>query len=105
GEPAEETDDDVLHRSEDAYGPDDRHDRKHHDDQGCDGGHDPDHDLEQDPCGHRENQDGQRPTTEVSGCFAHAHSVAERYKSTGGLVGTYRSRPGNATEDITQLGQ
>src|SRR5215216_7812632 len=52
-------------------GPDDRDDREYYDDRGCDGRHDPDHDLEKDPGGNDEDEDGQHPPAEVSCCFAH----------------------------------
>src|SRR4051794_25469671 len=94
GQAAEEADDDepeALHdrrSSEDADGPDDRKDREYRDDDRRQPSHDPDHDLEQDPGGNDEDEDGQRPPAEVSCCCTHVLRVRAGYSTKGGLVGT-----------------
>src|SRR6478672_4756433 len=95
----------AFSRLEDADGPDNREDREYRHDDGGESGHDPDHDLEQDPGGNDEDKDGQHAPAEVSSCCTHALRVRRRYNRKGGLVGTYRSRPGSGTEHMTQLGQ
>src|SRR3954453_14651389 len=95
----------TLRSLEDADGPDDREDREYRDDDRRQSSHDPDHNLEQDPGGNDEDEDGQRSPAEVSCCCAHVVRVRAAYSTKGGLVGTYRSRPGNGTEHMTQLGQ
>src|SRR3954451_13517245 len=91
--------------SEDADGPDDRDDREHYGDRPEDGADDPDDDLEQDPARDQQDQDRDGALAEVSSRFAHVLSLAEDYRTKGGLVGTYRSSPGSGTEHMTQLGQ
>src|SRR5215208_7029328 len=110
GQSAEEADDDEAHAGhrdslEHAERPDNGNDREYGHDDCCQSGHDPDHDLEQDPGGNDEDEDGQHPPAEVSCCCAHLLRVREGYKTKGGLVGTYRSRPSSGTEHMIQLGQ
>src|SRR4051794_35083379 len=88
---AEEADDDIAHLGavlEDSDRPDDRDEREYYDDHGGQRRHDPDYDLEQDPGGDQQDEDGQCPSTQISSGFTHALRVRPRYKRNGGLVGT-----------------
>src|SRR4051812_47163279 len=87
-QPTEEADDNEAHAIhlgpalENADGPDDGDDREYGHDYRRKSGHDPDHDLEQDPRGDDEHENRQHPPAEVSSCFAHVLRVRPRVRVT-----------------------